>query len=43
MKNDSGQRKNLMHQNLKQAETLTKLLKKMKHQGYSAPRLLKVN
>jgi len=39
MKNDSGQRKNLIEQNPKKTKELTQLLQQIRNQGYSAPRI----
>ena len=43
MKNDSGQRINLIEKMPEKAKELTKLLHKIKTQGYSAPRLSSLN
>jgi arylsulfatase A len=39
MKNDSGQRKNLIEQKPEKVKELTRLLKKIREHGYSSPRL----
>ncbi len=41
MKNDSGQRKNLIEKHSEKVTELKKLLKKIQQQGYSSPRLIK--